>query len=600
MAKTQSKSLGNVILWLTADGKKLDTALERADKAVTAWAKRASKSLSAMGNDFKALGAGVTKFGAVGAAGFAALGGALYQCVEAFAESEKADKQLETVLKSTKNAAGMTKEELDNLASSMQRLTPFEDDAVKGAEALMLTFTNVKKDVFPGAMEAVLNMSQALGQDLKSSTIQLGKALNDPVKGITALQRVGVSFTATQKEQIKGFVESGQAAKAQALILKELETEFGGQAKAALETTSGSLEQMKNMWGDATETIGEMISDMLKPYRKDMSDMLDGLKKWLDEGGAEKIRNNLEPLFKSIKDMAKEMWEMTKPLREWLMKTMEENPQRIAQILAVGAAITSLSLVLGPVLMGFGSLLKLLAGLVSFGSSAFSALSKGLTWLATSLGTSVAWVLGGIAAVAALGLAVAAFAQMIGSGNWTTNFLTEFIDKHMPSAGKAIDWFFDKVVWLVNKVGDVFGGLWDWLKEGFSKVGSFVADVFKMAFNGVIEAMNALIAGINIVSGSVGIPEIPEIPTFAGGGVMSRAGLAIVGERGPELVHLPAAARVFSNAQSRAMAGGLGGLTINGPLIGSAVIREEADIEKVARALARQIRSSRTARGALV
>ena len=64
----------------------------------------------------------------------------------------------------------------------------------------MLTFTGVGKDVFPQAIQTVLDMSQALGQDLKSSTVQLGKALNSPIDGITALSRVGVSFTDAQKK----------------------------------------------------------------------------------------------------------------------------------------------------------------------------------------------------------------------------------------------------------------------------------------------------------------------------------------------------------------------------------------------------------------
>lgn len=598
MAKTQSKSLGNVILWLTADGKKLDQALERADKAVTAWAKRASASLKTMGSDFQDLGAGVTKLGAVGAAGFAALGGALYKCVEAYAESEKADKQLETVLKSTKGAAGVTKEMVDKLATSFQQLTPFEDDAVKASAAVMLQFTSIGKDVFPQAMQATADLSAKLGTDLNQSAMLVGKALQNPAEGLGKLKRAGISFTDAQEKMIQKFVEMGDTASAQKAVLEGFSTAVGGQAAALLETTGGRLDQLKNMWGDALETIGGVVADLLKPIGENLQGLLDGFKGWLENGGAETIKTTLTQLVTSVGQVVSTLWEMTAPLREWLARTLTENPQRIAQILAIGAAITGLSLALGPVLMGFGSLLQMLGGLITFGSSAFSAMAKGLTWLATQLATSVAWVLGGIAAVAALGVAVAAFAQMMGSGNWTKNFLTDLIDQYVPSAGKAIDWFFDQVVAVVNRIGDVFGWLWDGLKSGFTTVGSLVADVFKMAINSVIEAMNVVILGINTVSGTVGIPEIPEIPTFAGGGVMQRAGLALVGERGPELVRLPAQARVYSNAQSKAMASGLGGgVTVN---VSSLVVREEADVERVARALSREIRRGMVARGALV
>jgi phage-related minor tail protein len=88
-------------------------------------------------------------------------------------------------------------------------------------------------NIFDQATGIITDMSVALGQDTSSSAIQLGKALNDPIKGVTALQRVGVSFTASQKEQITTLVESGKTLDAQKLILAELGKEFGGAAEAA-------------------------------------------------------------------------------------------------------------------------------------------------------------------------------------------------------------------------------------------------------------------------------------------------------------------------------------------------------------------------------
>jgi hypothetical protein len=104
---------------------------------------------------------------------------------------------------------------------------------------MLLTFTRIRNevgkgnDIFNQATQTVTDMSAALGTDMKKQAIQVGKALNDPIKGISALQRVGVSFTASQKEQIKALVESGDIMGAQKIILKELATEFGGAAAAA-------------------------------------------------------------------------------------------------------------------------------------------------------------------------------------------------------------------------------------------------------------------------------------------------------------------------------------------------------------------------------
>jgi hypothetical protein len=102
-------------------------------------------------------------------------------------------------------------------------------------------------------------MSVALGQDTKSSAIQLGKALNDPIKGVTALQRVGVSFTASQKDQIKTLVDSGKTMDAQKLILRELNKEFGGSAKAA----ATPFDKLKVSAGNLAETAGGVLAPAL-------------------------------------------------------------------------------------------------------------------------------------------------------------------------------------------------------------------------------------------------------------------------------------------------------------------------------------------------
>ena len=173
--------------------------------------------------------------------------------VEATAEQEKVLAQLQARLASTGHAAGLSAEELTKLASELQRTTTYGDEAVISAEALLLSFTRIGRDIFPDATRAVLDMATAMDQDLRSTVIQVGKALNDPIKGIDALRRVGVAFTELQKEQIKTLVETGRAADAQRLILKELEAEFGGSAAAARDTLGGALKSLKNAFGDLFE-----------------------------------------------------------------------------------------------------------------------------------------------------------------------------------------------------------------------------------------------------------------------------------------------------------------------------------------------------------
>jgi phage-related protein len=168
--------------------------------------------------------------------------------------------QLNAVLKSTAGAAGVSADAINAYSSKMAGLTKFDDEAITGAQSLLLTFTSIGKQVFPDATTAILDMSQAMGQDLKSTTIQVGKALNDPITGITALKRVGVSFTEAQKDQIKVMTESGNVMGAQKLILAELTKEFGGSAEAAGKTFAGRIEILKHRFEELQVSLFNTLS----------------------------------------------------------------------------------------------------------------------------------------------------------------------------------------------------------------------------------------------------------------------------------------------------------------------------------------------------
>ena len=224
---------------------------------------KARKSLGGVSGGLKSLGKQALM---VGGAFFAARGviNAFKSATEASAQQELAEKKLNAVLKSTGGVAGLTATELKKMASSLQDVTTFGDETIINAQSLLLTFTNIGEDVFPKATETILNMSTAMGTDLQSSTVQLGKALNDPITGISALSRVGVQLTDTQKEQIKSFTEVGDIASAQKVILGELETQFGGLAEAAADTMGGAMTQAKNALGDTAEAMGDLLAPAIR------------------------------------------------------------------------------------------------------------------------------------------------------------------------------------------------------------------------------------------------------------------------------------------------------------------------------------------------
>ena len=198
---------------------------------------------------------------------------AIMSLIKAHARQETAEKKLSAALKSTGNAVRISHKELTLMASGLQSVTKFGDEAIIEAQALMLTFTNIGKEVFPDTMEAVLNLSEALGQDLQQTVIQVGKALNDPVKGMTALRRVGIQFSKEQEKQIKHFSNLNDAASAQKVILEELERQFGDMAIASRKTLAGSFAALGNAWGDMMEQMGTALAPFMGALAESLSDI---------------------------------------------------------------------------------------------------------------------------------------------------------------------------------------------------------------------------------------------------------------------------------------------------------------------------------------
>lgn len=178
----------------------------------------------------------------------------------AFQESEKAITKVKTAIDTTGAAAGFTAEQLASEAERLQNVTTFDDDDILNkVTAQLLTFTQVTGENFLRAQKAALDLSTVLDGDLQSASIQLGKALENPVKGVTALTKSGVTFTEQQKEQIKVLTEAGKVQEAQGIILDEIAAKYGNQAEALAKTDTGKLEQLKNIFGEFKEDVGAFI-----------------------------------------------------------------------------------------------------------------------------------------------------------------------------------------------------------------------------------------------------------------------------------------------------------------------------------------------------
>ncbi|MBF0354971.1 MAG: phage tail length tape measure family protein [Alphaproteobacteria bacterium] len=228
------------------------------------------------------VGSAMLRLGPIGLAAGAALGGLFMALGKGLQEMETAQQsllRLEAVLKATGNASGLTGQELNDLADAMESSTMATAEGVMDASSVLATFRSVSGDTFVRAIKAAQDLSAVFGQDLRSSAVQLGKALENPVEGITALKRVGVTFTASQRDMISGMVEAGDVAGAQALILETLEKQVGGAGTAEASGLTGAVHHLKSAWGNLLEelartpAVGGVVETTLKGITATLSDI---------------------------------------------------------------------------------------------------------------------------------------------------------------------------------------------------------------------------------------------------------------------------------------------------------------------------------------
>jgi hypothetical protein len=191
-------------------------------------------------------------------AALGAFGGFMIGAAKGAEDARIANEKLGSVLDTM--GFGSATDRVAAYAESLEKTVAIDADVIKGAQTQLGTFKNLAKTVnttggvFDRATLAVLDM-QAAGVGGANSAIALGKALEDPVKGITALAKSGVTFTDQEKEKIKALTESGDLLAAQDLILQAIEGQVGGTAAAS----ASSFDKMKFALAGVSDTFGDML-----------------------------------------------------------------------------------------------------------------------------------------------------------------------------------------------------------------------------------------------------------------------------------------------------------------------------------------------------
>lgn len=211
-----------------------------------------SGRMNAMGAAIGRAGAIVTGLG-IGMVGVTI---ALKKALAAASAFNREFNRLEGIIKATGGAAQLSASEVNRFAQKLGENTLTSASAAREAAGIVLTFKSITGDTFKETLKLAQDMSESGFGALKQTSLQLAKALEEPVIGLNALRRSGVSFTDTQKDMIKGMVEAGDKASAQKMILKAVNEQVGGAGVAAAQGLAGAMDTLGERVTRAWEAIG--------------------------------------------------------------------------------------------------------------------------------------------------------------------------------------------------------------------------------------------------------------------------------------------------------------------------------------------------------
>ncbi|KAA3641178.1 MAG: hypothetical protein DWP92_01645 [Armatimonadetes bacterium] len=403
------------------------------------------------------------------------------------------------IIENTGGAAGLTADEVKKMNRQLAFQTGIDKALVTEGSNILLTFKGIRNElgegnaVFDRANMLALDMSKVFGQDVKSAATQLGKALEDPIKGVGALARVGVTFTKQQKDQIKALQESGDLLGAQQIVLDALEGQVGG---VAVETADATA-IISAGWAEVQEKLGNVLLPVLAAVATYVTETLlpafSMFTEWVTEkwnavtamfqgGSSDQVNTFVEwakEVFAIVKDFVEMVTAIVERFVQWGTAIWENYGGSIKKVFAgvAGAVKANVDLVLG-----------ILKNLIAFIKAVFT-------------------------------------------GEWGAAW-----DAVKGMVGAFVDWF----TTIPGKLLDILMGA-----VGF--VGNAAADLGKAIINGIIGFWNKLDLQITLGPLPTWMPGIggkqwtspdmiPDLPKFAKGGLFTTPTAGIIAEAGTEAV----------------------------------------------------------------
>jgi hypothetical protein len=482
-----------VIVEIIGDAKKFTKTVDDAAKKSDGFASK----LGTLGK--MALGAGVV--------GIGALASQVVAGAKALGDQEQALQISANTIKKMGDESWATKDKVAALANQIQDYSGVDNTATIKTENMLLTFGNIQdkigkgNDVFTQSTKLAVDMSTVMGTDATQSALQLGKALNDPIKGLTALQRVGVAFTDAQKKQITALVQSGDTLGAQKIILGELSREFGGAAEAAGQG-SGVFRRLGATWEDFQKVLAGAVLPVVEQAGTTFLN-------FIQSPGVQKAGAAIsEGIGKALKTFAATVVPIFSAAVSFIVTTV------------LPAAVTAFNWISANVLP---ALTQAFAAVVGWVKANWPAISSIISQVAGAvkvafgiIGTviRVAWpIIEQVAKV--LFPVLGAAATVLFHGMDVTFKLIGGVWSAAANVAKSI-------------VGPITSA-WNAISSVTSRIFGGVASMVKGAFNGIIGIINGVIGAINAIQvhihmGPVNIDwsglKIPRLPRLHTGGIV--------------------------------------------------------------------------------
>ena len=438
-----------------------------------------------------------------GIAGAIAFGKSIVQAAEAERASNNLIENIVTSMGQFEGQTAAVSKRIQEYATTQAMATGIDEDAIKASQAKLLTFSNIASEAgktggqFDRATQAAMDLNAAGFGDMQGNAIRLGKALQDPIKGVGALARTGVTFSASQKEMIASLVASGDSLKAQDMILKAVEMQVGGAANATVSQSA----RMKVAFGELKESLGNSVLPAFDKMGKVVNDKIFPAL----IAGADKlpalfatIGTAVGPTFETIGSMFAQIWTGIQP------------------------AIASLAPVIGQV-MGFFSPFGLM----------LKAIQPMITML-VEMFNSLAATLGGVLA-AALPILQGLFTQLIESLMVVVNAVLPPLMDLFGVLGPLMTDLFTSLGPSLASLGDIFGMVADAIAQVIPPIMQVVTTLLPPLFNIIKAIVPPLVLIAKIVVGMVVVafkilmailmPIIQLVATVIGGVVDAIAGM---------------------------------------------------------------------------